>query len=471
MSGKIKNAASATALLAAAAVVLCVATGARGVSVDDERQLGRNFALAARAQLPFLDDPFVVGYVNDIGQRIAVSLQDSFFEYHFSVVRESSINAFAVPGGYVYLNSGLLARVENDDELAAVIGHEVAHVHAHHLARQQQATQLLNYATLLGALLSVFQPAIGAVATAANSAVQLQYSREFEQEADYMGTRYMRTAGYQSRGMLDFLQKLKDDQRLMPDSIPPYLLSHPLTDARLNHLEAVLKTQGLAGKPRGRKSFTLKRVQVLTRAQSEPPGDVVAAYRAAVEADPGDAEARYLFGLACLETGQFGAAEAALGTARAAGITAADADLGRLALRSRQPEKARVLLEAALASDPRDAGTHADLAKALEVLGEPQLAMQEYRRAIELAPELATAHRSLAMLEGRTGENADAFYHLATSMRLQGSYAEALNQYKRAAPLLPAGNPRRDEVRGAIEELSDFLHVTRPKEGAGKRAK
>jgi beta-barrel assembly-enhancing protease len=458
--------------LAVAAVAICLAVPALGVSVEKERELGRNFALAARSHLPLLNDPAVLGYVNRIGQRIASSLDDSFFDYHFSVVRDGSVNAFAVPGGYVYVNSGLLTRLSSDDELAAVLGHEIAHVHAHHLSRQQEATQLLNYATLLGALLSIVQPAIGAVATATNAAVQLRYSRDFEQEADYMGTRYARTAGYDPRAMLDFLQKLRDEQRLSPTSAPPYLLSHPLTDDRLNHLDAVLRNQGRKARPQSDKSFALEYVQVRTRALTEPAADVVAAYRAAVDSRPRDPEARFLFGVACLETGQYDAAEKALEEARAAGVPAAGAALGTLALRARQPERARMLLTQAVELDPLDAAAHADLAKTFEVLNDSESAMREYQRAIDLAPDLDSAHYALAMLAGRGGRSADGFYHLATAMRLRGEYAEALKQYERAEPLLPAVDPHGEEVRLEIKELSEFLHVpqrrpTETPEGSG----
>jgi beta-barrel assembly-enhancing protease len=374
-------------------------------------------------------------------------------------VRDGSINAFAVPGGYVYVNSGLLTRLDSDDELGAVLGHEIAHVHAHHLARQQEATQLMNYATLLGALLSVVQPAIGAVATAANAAVQLRYSREFEQEADYMGTRYARTAGYDGRAMLDFLQRLRDEQRLSPTSMPPYLMSHPLTDQRLDNLDAVLKSERRKERLRSGKSLSLKYVQVLTRARTEPAGDVLAAYRAGVDANPRDPETRYLFGVACLETGQFDAAEKALEEAESAGIAAASGALGSLALRARQAERARTLLTQAVELNPLDAAAHADLAKAFEVLNDADSAMREYRRAIELAPDFDSAHYALAMLAGRAGRNAEGFYHLATAMRLRGEYTEALKQYERAEPLLSEGDPRTEEVRLEIKELSGFLHV------------
>ena len=157
-----------------------------------------------------------------------------------------------MPGGYVYVHAGLLTAASNDDEVAGVLGHEIAHVNAHHLVRQQEATRLVNYATLLGALLSVLNPAAGAGAVAMNEAVQLKYRREFEQEADYLGVTYVRQAGYDPGGMLDFFKKMLDQQRLTPTSAPPYLLSHPLTEARLTNLEAVLRTQRFADEHRRR---------------------------------------------------------------------------------------------------------------------------------------------------------------------------------------------------------------------------
>ena len=128
------------------------------------------------------------------GNRSCKQLDDSFFEYRFAVVREGSINAFAVPGGYIYVHTGLLIRARDDDEIAGVLGHEIAHIHAHHLARQQEATQLASYASLLGLLLGFVHPALGSAAVAANAANQLSYRREFEQEADYLGARYMGNA-------------------------------------------------------------------------------------------------------------------------------------------------------------------------------------------------------------------------------------------------------------------------------------
>jgi predicted Zn-dependent protease len=333
------------------------------------------------------------------------------------------------------------------------------------MARQQEATQWANYASLIGTILSAVQPAIGAVATGASAAVQLAYRREFEQEADYMGARYSRAAGFDAQGILDFFKKLADEQRHSPTLVPPYLLSHPLTDERLNHLEAVLRTKQWSGRERRPRSLELAYVQALTEAQSSRPAEVVAAYRGMADADPGNAAARYLYGVVCLETGQYDCARRALEEAQAAGLGAADRDLGRLALRSREVDRAVPLLRSAVEQNPDDAGAHAELAKALELAGDREGAIGCYERAIEASPDLEDAHHALGLMLGRSGREAEGFYHLATALRLRGDYEQALNQYVRAERALPGSDARAAETRDYVRVLSAFLRVPNPVRG------
>jgi predicted Zn-dependent protease len=439
-----------------------IAGRAAAVSYQGERDLGRRFDLTVRQRVPMVEDPEVTGYVNEVGRKIVAKLDDSYFDYQFAVVRDPRVNAFAVPGGFVYVNSGLLAMVKNEDELAGVLGHEIAHVHAHHVVRQQEKTQALNYAALLGTLLSVVQPAAGALAQAASAAVSLQYQREFEQEADYLGARYLQGSGYDARAMLDFFKELSDRTRLASAAAPPYLQSHPVTDERINHLEAVLKTQQWAKHDRRPPSFALQRVQALARVRTEPPNDVLKTYRQLADQNPDAPMAQYLFGVVSLETGQLDAAGEALRAARAGGIEDADRELGRLALRQRDPQRARELLEGYLARNPGDASAHVELAKALEALGDGNGAMAQYQRALDAAPQLESAHHGLGMLAGRAGKQGEGFYHLATAARLGGDYGTALNQYSRAAGQLTIGDARADETRQWITALSEYLRVDTP---------
>ncbi len=438
------------------------------LTTGDERRLGQEFALTARQHLAVIDAPDVVDYVTGIGQRIVQKLDRPSFTYQFTVVRDPRINAFAVPGGYVYVHTGLLVAAHSDDEVAGVLAHELAHVHARHVARQREKTQLLSYATLLGTLLTIIQPAAGALASAASQAVTLQYIREFEQEADYLGARYMRAAGYDPRGMLDFFKLLADQQRSATAAVPPYLLTHPLTDERLTNLEAALKTHQWSARPRPPASLGLQRAQALVRARQEPPADVLAAYRRARDARPDDPLAEYLLGIVSLETGQFEEAERALRTARETGRDEAGRELGALALRRRDAAEARELLTAYVARHPDDAAATLDLAKAHEALGDRQAALSAYARVLTLAPGLEAAHRSYGVLAGRAGRTPLGFYHVATAARLAGSYDSALAHYTRAAPLLPVGDERRDDAEQWIETLSAFLGKPIPDQSAAE---
>jgi len=430
------------------------------VSIEEEKELGREFALEAGAALPLLRDPDIVAYVASTGHRIVGALGPSPFEYQFAVLKAPQINAFAVPGGYVYVHSGLLTRVANDEELAGVLGHEIAHVHAHHLARQREATQLMNYATLLGIFASIANPALGAAALGASAAVQLKYSREFEQEADYLGARYMRDAGFDPRGMLDFFQKLWEEQRTTPTFLPPYLLSHPLTDERLTRLEAVLRTAQWERVSRPPASLSLHRAQLVTRARTQPPNEVVASYRRLLAEHPEDPQAHYLLGFALLETGSYEQARLELEQARQQGWMEGERELGRALLRLRRPQEARAALARAAEQNPADALAQAELGKALELLGETDAALQAYRRAVQEAPDFDEAHYQLGMLAGRTGQEGIGIYHLAVAYQLRGDYPQAVRQYEKALPLLPSG-PERERAQENLERLEKCLQRKR----------
>jgi len=438
-------------------LALAWARAGSAVSNTEEQQLGRQFALAARAQLPLIDDIEVNRYVDRVGQKIVARLGEQPFTYQFAVVRDPRINAFAVPGGYIYVYAGLLIAAHNDDEVAGVLGHEIAHVNGHHLVRQQEATKPLDYLALLGLLGSIIHPAIGAGAMAVSAANHLQYSRDFEQEADYVGARYMQQAGYDPRGMLDFFKKMLDAQRATPSSAPPYLLSHPLTDTRLTNLEAVLRTNQWDSGPRQPTSLELDRVQLLTRARSQPAADVVAFYRRNVDAQPQDARARYMLGLAFLETGAFDNARDTLEAAQTLGCAAVDRDLGRAYLRLRHLDKAREILRRATEATPDDPLGHLELAKTYDALNDSAAALREYERAFQLAPTLEEAHYGFAILAGRAGREGEGFYHLGVAFKLRGEFDKAVSQFEKAEPLLPAGSPPALEAKAEAAELKEFL--------------
>ena len=214
-------------------------------SISTEREVGEEFVKEARRGIPLIQDWEIRGLVDSIGRKFVGVLGTQPFDYEFFVVSEDSINAFAVPGGKIFVHAGLIARAESEDVLAGVIGHEVAHANAHHAVRQEQKGAAANYASLLGIFLSALNPVLGQAAIAAAMGQQLKYQRDFEREADFLGIEYARKAGYEPGAMFALLSKIYDEQKINPTMIPPYFQSHPLSGERIAYLEAAFRQDQL----------------------------------------------------------------------------------------------------------------------------------------------------------------------------------------------------------------------------------
>lgn len=438
----------------ALALVLVAGGDARSYPIARERELGERFSLEAAAALPILRDPTVTQFVSRVGQRIVDRLgSPQPFDYRFTVVRDSQLNAFAVPGGFVYVNSGLLSRVANDAELAGVLGHEIAHTHAHHIVRQQEKTQLVNYAALAGILLSVIQPAIGAAAIGAAGATQLKYQRDFEQEADYLGMRFMREAGYDPHGMVSFLKRISEEQRGNPVNVPPYLLSHPLTDDRITNLEA--STKNLVASLHGKKpSFDLLRVQAVVRGLSEDRHAVRSAYEKGPRAGPEDLA---LLGIALIAQGDPAAGARTLEEAQRRGMQGLEGDLGFARLRQGDLDGAVRDLRARVEAEPNDAVARARLGSALLQKGDLVEAREELTLALRGMPWLDEAEYDLGQSLGRSGDTGRGIFHLARALEMRGEVERALTQYEKAEKLLPQGSNEAEEARRRSERLHEIV--------------
>lgn len=237
-------------------------------SITTEREVGEEFALEAHRGLPLIHDYELLSLVREMGNKLVATLGNQPFDYEFFVVAEDSINAFAVPGGKVFVHAGLISRVGSEDEVADVLAHEIAHAHAHHAVRQQQKSAVANYASLLGIFLGAINPVLGQAAIAAALGQTLKYQRDFEREADFLGVGYAKKAGYDPGAMLRMLRVIYDEQRINPASVPPYFQSHPLTGERLAYLESTLKENEWQGEPKPA-SWRFQRAQAIATAYSQ----------------------------------------------------------------------------------------------------------------------------------------------------------------------------------------------------------
>lgn len=425
--------------------------------VAEEKKLGEEFRDEAIAAIPLIHDYELSGFLRQMGLRLVKSVGPQPFDYEFFVVREDDINAFAVPGGKLFANAGLISRVENEDALAGVIGHEIAHSAGHHIVRQQEKGAAAGYASILGLLLAIVNPALAIGALAAGQAAQLKYQRDFEREADYVGIEYSRKAGYDPGAMMSLLSQLNQQYQVNPTRMPPYLLSHPMTTERLTNLEAVLGRHEW-DPSRIKPSFRLKRAQAIARAYSQRRDACVPEYeRAVATAKPADkGEALELLGILMSHGEEYGTAEKVLREAETLGRDV-DRELGRTAFRRGLFDEARERLGRVMTKTPQDWDTLADLAAMDSEEGKYAAAEEKLSKSIALEPYrvevLKAEGRALAKLQ-REGE---AFYWYGRAMQLQGDVRQAVANYKKAMAALPAGDPAAQKLKDDITRRSEKL--------------
>jgi predicted Zn-dependent protease len=230
-----------------AAVLALLALSACAISDEEELQLGQQTAAEIGSKMPMITDPIVHRYINELGSSIAGPADRRGLEWRFHVVDSRAINAFAVPGGYIYVNRGLIERAETLDELAGVLGHEVAHVTLRHSVEQMEKAQKTNVGVaVVCTLTSVCESGLAQVAIGAGSQAWFaRHSRGDELEADAEGVRYVSNAGIDPGGVPRFFERLLEERQRRPAMVEGWFGTHPLEEDRIANARRLIDELGL----------------------------------------------------------------------------------------------------------------------------------------------------------------------------------------------------------------------------------
>jgi len=273
-------------------------------TIEDEIKLGKEFHEKLEKSEVLIHNEKVNIYINNLGQKILSQTKKAPFDFQFFVIRSSAVNAFATPGGYVYINRGLINLVEKESELAGIMAHEIAHVNARHVASIIEKSQKVSMGTLAAILAGAFlggggdlTAAVTSFSLATATSLNLKYSREHEEEADRMGLNYLVSAGYDGAAMIDFLKTMRRFE-FYSNSIPSYFLTHPGTDERIRYLDAAIQTTP-PGKGSDSVIGNLKRVQTILMFGERNLDVSLHYFQNELKKNPKDVDA--LYGLAVIE--------------------------------------------------------------------------------------------------------------------------------------------------------------------------
>src|SRR3954469_8634478 len=217
-------------------LIFCLAAlWACSVSEDQEVQLGRQNAEEINAQLPIVNDPAVSSYIQNLGESIASKTSRSDLDWHFYVVNTKQVNAFALPGGFIYVNRGLIESTDRLDELTGTLGHEIGHVIERHSVKQMESAQKTNVGiSVLCTLTNICQSGLGQTAVqVGGTAYFARHSRLDELQADSEGVVNVTRAGYDPQGIPDLFQVLLKERQYQPTVVEGWFASHPLEESRI----------------------------------------------------------------------------------------------------------------------------------------------------------------------------------------------------------------------------------------------
>jgi predicted Zn-dependent protease len=415
------------------------------MSGSQERKLGETVMREIRLSGGFLSDPEVNGYLNELGNRLVTSIPGAPFDFEFFAVNDASINAFALPGGFVGVNTGLILLCQSESELASVLAHEISHVTQHHIARSvatQKDALLATLAALAAAVVasrsntaSGAQMTQAAIASAQGIAIQMQinFTRQNEQEADRIGFQRLDAAGFDVTAMATLMERLQKATRFVEGNAPSYLRDHPVTYERIADAQA--RAQGKSFR-QVKDSLDFNMVRALVRSYQGTARDAILFFEdALVEKKYNDAiAARYGLVASLLRADNLKRALTELATLEksAPPHPMIDAMAGQVLMQAGQLPAAITRYESALARYPAKLQLVYDYPEALLKNKQPEKAASFVADQLQHYPNDGQLHLLAARSYAALGKQMLSHHHQGEYYAWQGNLPAAVVQFELA---------------------------------------
>lgn len=443
------------------------------LTIEDEKKLGQEFYDKMAKNDFLIQEKRMNDYITKVGMTVLGSVQHPLFDYRFSIVKSSAVNAFATPGGYVYVNRGLIAMTETEGELAAVLAHEIAHVNARHIADLVNKATKINIATLLAMIAGAFlggsgdlSAAIMGFSLATAQAMTLKYSRDNEEEADRYGTYYLVSAGYKAEATLNLL-KLMRRYEFYSNTVPSYFMTHPGTDDRVRYIDGLLQTTYAKGGGKDEIVGPFGRVKAVLMTGGSDLEYKIRYFESEIKKNPANVDDLYGLGVVQARMGLYNESVAtfkqALLLAPADKEVLRDIGVDYFKL-GQYPESIDYLLRA-YKIDRTDFKTLAYLGNANEAMGFYEKAIEYYRALEESELDDEEVYYSMGMAYGKLKEMGDSHYYFGIYFKKQHKNDTALFHFKEALKYYTMNNPRYQDIEREIRLLSSETDAKKKLDG------
>ncbi len=449
------------------------------VTQSDEYQLGAQIVRSLRDQKAILDDPEVTEYLQQLGQRIAAQAPDGNNRFTFFCVREGTINAFALPGGFIGVNYGTVLASRSESELAGVIGHEIAHVTQRHIARTIKAqssqgiaqTAAILAAILIGAIAGGADAMQGAIAIAQGAAAQQQvnFTRGNEYEADRVGIGFISAAGFDPNGMATFFESMSRREGLAGQWIPEMIQTHPVNTNRIAEARA-RATQ--FDKPKVSESATYAAIRERLRVITAPKdADIASRYVKETQSQKGSLGQQYGTALAMMESGKNReAAEILHGLVEEhENLTLLYSALAQAEVQGGMQNDGIATYQRAVLLFPRNVPLTVRYAQALMAANRPK---EAHTLLLDLFNNIAPTPDQIqltALAASAAGDTGDAYYYMSEYHISSGDLPLAVQQLQLALAAPNLTSVQRQRFQARLDELRDYLSTVRVRKASRTR--
>jgi beta-barrel assembly-enhancing protease len=451
--------------------LVAVPGSGHALTLSEEKELGRKMLEKVREVLPLVEDGEIIAFAQSVGDRVAKQVGMTSYQFQFFVVNESVPNAFAMPGGYIFIYRGLIELMTNEGELAGILAHELAHIQQRHIHRRLEEGKLINMASVAGLLAGILlgmagggagkaagAVAMGSMAGAATYA--LQYSRENEKEADIVGLRYLLAAGYEPHDMVTIMERMNQDRWRVGSKVPSYMLTHPGLTERVEYLKDLARQNPSKGGKSSNAgvSVDFRMMQAALIADYSDPNVAMDRFQAEMRKPKGASSPAFVeYGLGRLLLRQ-GKTDEALPHLQEAARQASNSpfalsSLGALYYTQGKMLEAQRVLQTALVLNPGSSIAHLRLAKVLQETGQKEEALKHLYQIEALSPTFPEIDYHLGVLLGQVNRLGPAHYHLGRYYEQRRDWKLAFFHYQKAKALLTDNVQLLEEVTQSLKEV------------------